>query len=1188
MSNIVKGITLLKDKSGTNDILMSPSGAMNTVDGVELMRSYGVAKGSTKIYNSKYSELGNKNHTICFVAKIDIKYIDSFFDSIFSYGSEYAHGHYDVRVSGGFVMDYVPDNSLPEEHRADFGEPIIALKQMTLGNGQSNTFPAGYLLHGAGSGRNGELQRIEDPNNPRDKPYTTENQNTGTWAWKEVATTRGVEWQYAKEAQVDGDVETGDGVIGLSTNYDLSVYTLEIDRELMLLSLYKNGAPLKQHIPFEDRIEANEKINLFTNVAGDSIMHSQFGEMVVLPKINQEERQATEYYLLNKWKIGALVDLNKPAYGYQGSGSGVWEGSRVYPSILKEGGTSIFMKDQGMIVGYDDTAGEYVQTNALTEASMIDRIEASSSFFGSKTGGRWLYRHKHEARNGWFWESRQAGDMIYLFLGYVFWSFQGNVGDSFYKGVYTTITSTQRPFLTSDTELPQWVLDGYFETTSDGQVFLDDAIYKIEKSIDWLQNNHNNRITIEIDSVITEYVWRQEGFDLIFTDVYGTHQRRTYNGNLCTISQKYEIYGQPHGLDVDGIRGFYNTQTDKIEAFVRGDSGGMSAAIISVVLNDDHPSNVIAVCDDIIDPSDVLAGWSPEAPDQVVMTRLTPQQPAPVTAQNMIPLLVTDITLNIVPNPPIDVVISDVVIESTADISLTMIRVPLGQDVIGDNTYSQSKTRLYLGKYEVTEKLWYDVLGGALPDSDKEDHPVRYKTWDEVNTFLDALNERERNAGNLPSNWSYELPTKTEWEYACRAGTDGNYNWDGDWSTDKANFRPTTTNYGAVYRNATVSVTSFSPNAWGFHNMHGNVGEWTINTYVEWNYATDSWGNRKYIMGGGYTDYPVNITSSSYRLLNAGDRNWDVGFRLKLRKYNVAPQPPLSPQNVSTEILVNTAYHVYYNDTAETSGYYYPVYLYDFGIGDYHTHVIDGITYYMPDVGGTHGASSPPSDLNPSPYQAFALYGQIYYYRENTGLYSSPTHNVDKFHYPAFLTQPNIMSDTAYLKMSGSGLTNQVFFQKVWFPKYELVTLSGSGQFGIYPYKVINGDAKSYIRFKLNHKLLVEFNGYTGTDTESITSYGKDGIYEDHWEVSDGEQWVDTYMGKLSKRYRFDSNDGNDHELLLNVISFDKIEFNYRFTRQVGTYATAELNPVATFEKVSDVETILDANSDGSYVRYNS
>lgn len=1186
MSNIVKGINTLKDKSGAHDILMNPSGAMNTVNGVELMRSYGVAKGSSQLVDGKYSELGNKNHTISFVAKIDIKYIDSFFDSIFSYGSEYANGHYDVRVSGGFVMDYVPDNSLPEDHRAGFGEPIIALKEIVLGAGQRNTFPAGYLLHGAGSGgANNSLQRMEDPNNPRDKPYESTNQNTGTWSWKDVATTRGVEWQYAKEAQVDGDVETGEGVIGLSTNYDLSVYTLEIDRELMLLSLYKNGAPLKQYIPLEDRIEANERINLFSNVARDQIMHSQFGEMVILPKINQDERKATEYYLLNKWNIGALVDLDKPSYGYQGSGMGVWEGSRIYPSILREGSPSIFMKDQGMIAGVVDTAGEYIKDNTLTGTSMLARIEPNLGYSAQKTGGRWLYRHKNEPDNGWFWESRQAGDMLYLHLGYVFRSNVWLGSD----GIFTTITSTQRPFSTSSAELPQWVLDGYFETTSDGQLFFDNPIYKIEKSIDWLQNNHNNRITIEIDSVTTEYIWRQEEFDLVFTDVFGTHQRRTYNGNLCIISQRYDINDQPKGLEIDGIRGFYNTETDKIEGFVRQNSGGISTAIISVVINDDQPSDVIAVCDDIIDPSDVVAGWSPAKPDQLVLTRLTPIQPSPVSAQNMLPKLVSDVSLGITPVPPIQVLISEVVIESTEDISLTMIRLPEGQDILADSAnYQQTKDNLYLGKYEVTQRLWYGVLGGALPDDYREDHPIRNKTWDEVNTFLDALNESEKNAGNLPNDWAYVLPSTRSWEYACRAGIDGNYNWDGDWDTSKANFRPTSTSYGAVYRNDTVSVTSFSPNAWGFHNMHGNVGEWTVTTYQEWNQATNSWGNRKYIMGGGYKDYPSEITSSSFRLLSAGDRNWDVGFRLELRKYESTPVPPLSPQDVSTKILVNTPYYVYHNDTAETSGYYYPVYEYNFGIGDHHTHVIDGITYYMPDEGATHAASSPPNDLEESPYQAFAVYGKIYFYKSNTGLYDNPTNGSDKYHYPARLAQSPIMSDTAYLSTpSGSSELT-----KVWFPKYENMILNGAYKFGITPSRESSSSPSSYIKFGLTRNLLVEYNGYTGTNIEQLSAYGEDGLYGDDWDISEGTQWVDTFMGRLSKRYRFIMPSGTSttgvHDLILNVISYDKFEFTYRYTRTFGGHATAELNPVAIFEKVENQPLVLDAGTDGSYLRYNT
>ena len=91
---------------------------------------------------------------------------------------------------------YVADSTLTSSGSGANPVKIIVLTSVNL---QGTAFTAGAILHGVGGGgANNSLQRMEDPNDPRDYPYTTSNQNTGTWDWEPIAD-RGTTWEYAKE-----------------------------------------------------------------------------------------------------------------------------------------------------------------------------------------------------------------------------------------------------------------------------------------------------------------------------------------------------------------------------------------------------------------------------------------------------------------------------------------------------------------------------------------------------------------------------------------------------------------------------------------------------------------------------------------------------------------------------------------------------------------------------------------------------------------------------------------------------------------------------------------------------------------------------------------------------------------------------------------------------------------------------
>jgi formylglycine-generating enzyme required for sulfatase activity len=127
---------------------------------------------------------------------------------------------------------------------------------------------------------------------------------------------------------------------------------------------------------------------------------------------------------------------------------------------------------------------------------------------------------------------------------------------------------------------------------------------------------------------------------------------------------------------------------------------------------------------------------------------------------------------------------------------------------------------------------------------------VEKVSWDDVQIFLTRLNAAEQAAGRLPSGWSYVLPTESQWEYACRAGTTTAYSWGNSIAGSNANY-----NQSGI--NQTRDVGQYAANPWGFFDMHGNVGEWTADRY-EANYPT-----------GSVTD-PTGPASGSYRVLRGG------------------------------------------------------------------------------------------------------------------------------------------------------------------------------------------------------------------------------------------------------------------------------------------------------------------------------
>ncbi|MBC8009097.1 MAG: SUMF1/EgtB/PvdO family nonheme iron enzyme [Burkholderiales bacterium] len=188
----------------------------------------------------------------------------------------------------------------------------------------------------------------------------------------------------------------------------------------------------------------------------------------------------------------------------------------------------------------------------------------------------------------------------------------------------------------------------------------------------------------------------------------------------------------------------------------------------------------------------------------------------------------------------------------------------------------------WLGKFEVTRAEWRAVMEGAPADPKTDRLPVTQVSWEEVMEFCRKLTARERAAERLPAGLEYTLPTEAQWEYACRAGTTGPYGAAG--SLDELGW------YRVNSGGKPHEVGRKKPNAWGLHDMHGNVWEWCADwfAYYPEGKVTDPAGppvgvgrvNR----GGGWGSEASSCRAACRLNYAPSDRTTNLGFRLALSR----------------------------------------------------------------------------------------------------------------------------------------------------------------------------------------------------------------------------------------------------------------------------------------------------------------
>lgn len=165
----------------------------------------------------------------------------------------------------------------------------------------------------------------------------------------------------------------------------------------------------------------------------------------------------------------------------------------------------------------------------------------------------------------------------------------------------------------------------------------------------------------------------------------------------------------------------------------------------------------------------------------------------------------------------------------------------------------------YMGKYEVTQTQWQAVMGNNPSYFKNCDNcPVEQVSWDDAQQFLAKLNERN-------DGFHYRLLSEAEWEYACRAGTTGEY----------AGGLDSMAWYRSNSDNKKHPVGTKQPNAWGLYDMHGNVWEWC-----------QDWYDPNYYRNSPSSD-PKGPSSGQYRVVRGGSWGSNAsGPRSAFRFYN--------------------------------------------------------------------------------------------------------------------------------------------------------------------------------------------------------------------------------------------------------------------------------------------------------------
>ena len=194
-----------------------------------------------------------------------------------------------------------------------------------------------------------------------------------------------------------------------------------------------------------------------------------------------------------------------------------------------------------------------------------------------------------------------------------------------------------------------------------------------------------------------------------------------------------------------------------------------------------------------------------------------------------------------------------------------------------ENGFAISKHEISFSDFDRFAEAAGHEWVGASRGSERGAHPVVNVSWADAVAYTEWL--------SAETGRRYRLPTESEWEYAARAGSAAAYSWGNDLLPGRGNCNGCD---NARSARGTAPVGSFPANAWGLHDMHGNVWEWVLNCAGPSRRALEPGirhvanadCNRRVRRGGSWTHSPRRMRAASRDITVATLRSPNTGFRV--------------------------------------------------------------------------------------------------------------------------------------------------------------------------------------------------------------------------------------------------------------------------------------------------------------------